>query len=163
VTRKPGSKDDDDEDERERQERVIHTRVSERLEAELKDRAASLGVSVSNLVRNVLDNAFDLVEGIVADSAKVASSASSGWRAVKGGGGAAGARAAPFGDVIGWQELVMNLNAVCSKCNAILQRGSSAAIAIVHGGGDRPIVCLRCLEEIKHVPEPEPEPEQRKR
>jgi hypothetical protein len=139
---KPPESDDD----REKQERVIHTRVSERLENELKERAASLGVSVSNLVRNVLDNAFDLVEGIVADSAKVASSATSGWRAVKGAG------KPPRGPepVIGWQELVMNLNAVCSRCNEIIPRGADAAIAIVHGGGDRPIVCLRCLEEIRH-------------
>ena len=146
-----------DEDDREKQERVIHTRVSERLEQELKDRASALGVSVSNLVRNVLDNAFDLVEDIVADSARVASSASSGWRAVKGG------RAAPA--VIGWQELVLNINAVCTRCNAILPRGANAAIAIVSGSGDRPIVCASCLEEIKHG-EPEPDPpsaERRKR
>lgn len=142
----------------ERRERVIHTRVSERLEQELKDRAASLGVSVSNLVRNVLDNAFELVEDIVADSARVASSASSGWRAVKGAG------AARAGVIVGWQEMVLNLNAVCSKCNALLPRGSDAAIAIVTGSGDRPIVCLRCLEEIRHgEPEPEPEPSDRRR
>lgn len=144
----------------ERRERVIHTRVSERLEQELKDRAASLGVSVSNLVRNVLDNAFELVEDIVADSARVASSASSGWRAVKG----AGADAARAGVIVGWQEMVLNLNAVCSKCNALLPRGSDAAIAIVTGSGDRPIMCLRCLEEIRHgEPEPEPEPSDRRR
>jgi hypothetical protein len=157
VTRKKDPPEPSEED-REKQERVIHTRVSERLEQELKDRASSLGVSVSNLVRNVLDNAFDLVEDIVADSARVASSASSGWRAVKG----AGARGAPP-VVVGWQELVLNLNAVCSKCNAILPRGGDAAIAIVSGSGDRPIVCLSCLEEIRHgEPEP-PSAERRKR
>lgn len=145
-------------DEREKQERVIHTRVSERLEQELKDRASALGVSVSNLVRNVLDNAFDLVEDIVADSARVASSASSGWRAVKGAG--AGRAAPPV--VVGWQELVLNVNAVCSKCNAILPRGADAAIAIVSGSGDRPIVCLSCLEEIRHG-EPEPPSDQRRK
>ncbi|HTJ43771.1 MAG TPA: hypothetical protein VL463_16810 [Kofleriaceae bacterium] len=144
-----------EEDDREKQERVIHTRVSERLEQELKDRASALGVSVSNLVRNVLDNAFDLVEDIVADSARVASSASSGWRAVKG-------SRPPEPTVIGWQELVMNINAVCTRCNAILPRGAHAAIAIVSGSGDRPIVCASCLEEIKHG-EPDPETERRKR
>jgi hypothetical protein len=155
-----GSSDDD----REKQERVIHTRVSERLETELKERAASLGVSVSNLVRNVLDNAFDLVEDIVADSANVARSATSGWRAAKNGivGGWARERGAGASDVvgeaiIGWQELVMNLNAVCSRCNAILPRGSKAAIAIVHGGGDRPIVCPSCLEKIRDGEQSEPE------
>jgi hypothetical protein len=168
VSRKNDSDDDAEADERERQERVIHTRISERLENELKERAASLGVSVSNLVRNVLDNAFELVEDIVADSARFASSATSGWRAAKNGivggvvaGAASASRAKPAAgdDIIGWQELVMNLNAVCSRCNGILPRGADAAIAIVHGSGDRPIVCLRCLEEIRHGSDPERSPD----
>ena len=148
----------DEGDDRERQERVIHTRVSERLEQELKDRAASLGVSVSNLVRNVLDNAFDLVEDVLADSARVAGSATSGWRAVKNRGG----RASADPVVVGWQELVLNLNAVCTRCNEIIPRGTNAAIAIVSGSGDRPIICLDCLEEIRDA-EPQPPPDQRRK
>ena len=159
MTRKKDP-DEDDRDplEREKQERVIHTRISERLEQELKDRAASLGVSVSNLVRNVLDNAFDLVEDVIADSARVAGSATSGWRAVKNRGGRAGAE--PI--VVGWQELVLNLNAVCTRCNEIIPRGTNAAIAIVNGSGDRPIICLDCLEEIRNA-EPQPPPDQRRK
>src|SRR4051812_34307346 len=76
VTRAP-NEDPPDED---KKERVIHTRVPPRLEAELKERAADLGVSVSNLVRNVLPHAFGLVGDIVADSAQVARSASGGLR-----------------------------------------------------------------------------------
>ncbi len=157
MTRKKDEPETPDEgDDRERQERVIHTRVSERLEQELKDRAASLGVSVSNLVRNVLDNAFDLVEDVLADSARVAGSATSGWRAVK----SRGASREPV--VVGWQELVLNLNAVCTRCNEIIPRGTNAAIAIVSGSGDRPIICLDCLEEIRDA-EPHPPPDQRRK
>jgi hypothetical protein len=143
----------------ERQERVIHTRISERLEQELKDRAASLGVSVSNLVRNVLDNAFELVEDVLADSARVAGSATAGWRAVKG----ERARTTAEPVVVGWQEMILNLNAICSRCNAILPRGQGAAIAIVTGSGDRPIVCKRCLEEIRDAPDPDPGPDDQRR
>ena len=50
---------------KERHERVIHTRVPESLETELKERASELGVSVSNLVRNVLQHALGLVNDIV--------------------------------------------------------------------------------------------------
>jgi hypothetical protein len=156
VTRKKDEPEAPDEgDDRERQERVIHTRVSERLEQELKDRAASLGVSVSNLVRNVLDNAFELVEDVIADSARVAGSATSGWRAAK-------TRPGREPAVIGWQELVLNLNAVCTRCNEIIPRGTNAAIAIVSGSGDRPIICLDCLQEIRDA-EPEPPPDQRRK
>jgi hypothetical protein len=162
TRRKDDPPDDSDGDSRERQERVIHTRVSERLEQELKDRAASLGVSVSNLVRNVLDNAFELVEDVLADSARVASSATSGWRAGRG----AARRASAEPTVVGWQEIVLNLNAICSKCNAILPRGQEAAIGIVTGSGDRPILCRSCLEEIRDANYPvpdEPDPDQRRK
>lgn len=125
-----------------RKERVLHTRVPEKLEHELKERAAELGVSVSNLVRNVLTHAFGLVGDVVADGARVARAATGGPRP------AAGAPAAG-GDVIGWQQLVLQKNAVCHVCNEILPRGSDAAIAITEGPGPRPIQCLRCLDALR--------------
>ena len=129
-----------------KKERVLHTRVPERLEAELKERAADLGVSVSNLVRNVLTHAFGLVGDIVADGAQVARSA----------GGAARRPAPPIAprDVLGWQPLVLNQNAVCAACNDILARGADGAVAVADVAGGRPIVCLPCLEEIRHGRDP---------
>jgi hypothetical protein len=128
-----------------KKERVLHTRVPERLEAELKERAADLGVSVSNLVRNVLTHAFGLVGDIVADGAQVARSAG-------------GARRPPPPiaprDVVGWQPMVLNKNAVCAACNEILARGADAAVAVADVAGGRPIVCPRCLEEIRHGRDP---------
>lgn len=126
-----------------RKERVLHTRVPEKLEHELKERAAELGVSVSNLVRNVLTHAFGLVGDVVADGARVARAAAGGPRP------AVDAPAAAGGDVIGWQQLVLQKNAVCHACNDILPRGSDAAIAITEGPGPRPIQCLRCLEALR--------------
>lgn len=125
-----------------KKERVLHTRVPERLEAELKERAADLGVSVSNLVRNVLTHAFGLVGDIVADGAQVARSAGGTRRSV------------PARDVVGWQPLVLNKNAVCAACNDILARGADAAVAVTDVAGGRPIVCPKCLEEIRHGRDP---------
>ena len=132
-----------------KKERVIHTRVSETLESELKERASGLGISVSNLVRNVLQNTFGLVEAIVADGHKVARSArgeAAGWRPPE-----AAATPAPTtaGVVIGWQQIVLAVNAVCSQCNDILPRGADAALGI-NDGTTRPILCLACLEEVRH-------------
>jgi hypothetical protein len=62
-------------DEAEKEERVIHTRVPESLEAELRKRSQELGMSVSNLVRNVLGHAFGLVGDVVADSHAIARAA----------------------------------------------------------------------------------------
>jgi len=144
VTRS-GSKGRDDadvaDDKDEKKEKVIHTRVPERLETELRERAETLGISVSNLVRNVLGHAFGLVGDIMADGASVA-------RAARGG----GAKPAPVADpdeVIAWQAIVMNKNAVCTRCNAVLVRGADAAIGVVDGAGAKPVVCVKCLEEIR--------------
>ena len=123
-----------------RKKRVIHTRVPESLDRELREKAAGLGVSVSNLVRNVLLNAFGLVGDIVADGARVAESAR---------GAGPEDPDDPGGAVIGWQELVLGVNAVCVTCNAVLTKGSSAAIAVTEGAVSRPVLCLTCLEELR--------------
>lgn len=137
-------KDDD------KKERVLHTRVPERLETELKERAADLGVSVSNLVRNVLTHAFGLVGDIVADGAQVARTASGNARRPS---TEPRVEARP-GETLGWQPLVLGKNAVCAACNDVLMRGADGAVAITDGGGPRSIVCPRCLEEIRHGRDP---------
>ncbi|MFN8642663.1 MAG: hypothetical protein U0802_13800 [Candidatus Binatia bacterium] len=125
-----------------RKERVIHTRVPESLDDEIKRRATDLGLSVSNLVRNVLQHTFGLVEDIVHDSAEIARSAS-GARAARRPHAAAGA-------VLGWHLALLNVNAVCDACNALLPKGTRAGVGIVNGGGTIPIRCQPCLEEIEH-------------
>jgi hypothetical protein len=127
-----------------KKERVIHTRVPEQLDDEIKRRAGKLGLSVSNLVRNVLQNAFGLVGDIVFDSAEIARSARSDATALSRSGG----RTAQPGRVLGWQTALLNINAVCDRCNAILAKGTEAAIAVVDGTGPRPIRCNACLEEL---------------
>jgi hypothetical protein len=52
---------------RERKERVLHTRISEQLAQEIRAIAEDLRVPVSNLVRNVLEEAFDAVERVSGD------------------------------------------------------------------------------------------------
>ena len=119
-----------------KKERVIHTRVPESLEAQLRERAQELGVSVSNLVRNVLGHAFGLVGDVVADSHAIA-------RAAR------GEKEHPEPDdhdVIGWQTLVLAKNAVCARCNAILPKGKPAAIGMTERGAVGPIVCTPCME-----------------
>jgi hypothetical protein len=109
-------------------ERVLHTRIPESLDEAIRARAANLGMSVSNLVRNVLGNALEVVEAAA---------------------GLAPPRPmAPA--ILGWQEAVLARNAVCDRCNDILPRGRRAAIAVVEpeGAAPRPIRCLRCIEEL---------------
>ena len=149
VTRKRPPTDPPDDAEPEKKERVIHTRVPESLEAELRERAQGLGISVSNLVRNVLGHAFGLVGDVVADSHAIARAARGDKKAGAPVGAATGsapaaASATSIEDVLGWQTIVLGKNALCARCNAILPRGKPAAV----GAGTTLVVCPPCLEEL---------------
>jgi len=52
---------------RERKERILHTRISEGLAEDIRAIADDLRVPVSNLVRNVLEEAFSAVERVTGD------------------------------------------------------------------------------------------------
>ena len=140
VTRKPRRPDDSGDDDVEKKERVIHTRVPERLETELRERAQDLGISVSNLVRNVLGHAFGLVGDVVADSHAIARAARGDKKPAP-----VAAPVTSLDDVLGWQPIVLGKNAVCARCNAILPRGRDAAVGV----GTQLVVCLTCLEELR--------------
>jgi len=149
----------------EKKEKVLHTRVPESLDDELRRRASRLGTSVSTLVRNVLSHAFGLVEDVIVDSADVARSArGEGSDPPRPAGAPAGSPARPQAStapprILGWQPLILNLNAVCAECNAILPRGSDGGLAVTERPMSPPhIVCSPCLESLRHEPAPDDAP-----
>jgi hypothetical protein len=133
-----------------RKERVLHTRVPESLDRHIKRRARNLGLSVSTVLRHVLTNTFGLVEDIMTDSANIALSIAQ-EEAMPRGQHAhlSGAEGVPTAsDVLGWQEAVLNVNAVCDRCNAVLRKGVRAAIGVRERSGPRAIICTRCLGKL---------------
>ena len=50
----------------ERKDRLIQTRVPEKLESTLKQAALKRRTTVSQMIRNILEDTFDLVDGVVA-------------------------------------------------------------------------------------------------
>jgi hypothetical protein len=136
--------------------KVLHTRIPEPLDREIKKRARNLGMSVSTVVRNVLLHTFDLVEDIVTDSANIAMSIAgedthppldrARSRRLP------ASRATPEAEVLAWQQAILNLNAVCARCNTILAKGSAAAIGIRDAPGPRTIVCAECLATLVQGP-----------
>lgn len=149
MTRRSRSTDppDDDAAEVERKERVIHTRVPETLDAQLRQRAQELGMSVSNLVRNVLGHTFGLVGDVVADSHAIAKAARGGDRRATDASPPPAAPASPtsIDDVLGWQPMVLGKNAICARCNAILPKGKDAALGV----GSMLVVCPDCLDALR--------------
>ncbi len=143
----------------ERNEKVLHTRISPSLDREIKRRARGLGMSVSTVVRNVLLHTFDLVEDIVNDSTNVALSIAGDHEEKPTGGDEPLPRTTrrtrrPVRDtpgreyIIGWQELILNLNAVCDRCNTILAKGARAAVGISEASEPHTVICSDCLEAI---------------
>ena len=133
-----------------RKERVLHTRVSDSLDRHIKRRARSLGMSASTVVRNVLLTTFGLVEDIVSDSADIAL-AVTGRRPdpTRAHGRSRRADASEAAAILAWQDAVLNRNAVCDDCNAILRKGDRAGIGIREDSGPRAIICPRCLERVQ--------------
>jgi hypothetical protein len=135
-------------------DRVLQARIPQQLDEELKDRAEQLGLSVSTVVRNVLLHTFDLVEGVVADSAQLA-------RVIQGRESPSPAATPAPGErpesgneaaVIGWQEAVLNRNGICEQCNAILPMGQRAAVGVPVQA--RPVLlCLDCLAGLTPAPD----------
>ena len=57
----------DSSNDRQRKDRLIQTRVPQNLESTLKDEARKRRLSVSHLIRNVLEDTFNLVDNVVVD------------------------------------------------------------------------------------------------
>ena len=129
----------------ERKERVLHTRVPDSLDKHLKRRARTLGMSVSTVVRNVLLTTFGLVEDIVSDGADIALAVTGQETAPSQPRGRAATGTTTSNEVVAWQDAVLNVNAICDRCNAILPKGVRAAVGIREQPGPRAILCPSCL------------------
>lgn len=147
---------------RERKERILHTRISEPLAEDIRRMADELRVPVSNLVRNVLEEAFsvveavsdnvgDLIEEVVEEAERARERIRRQHR-----------RAAPprrrdvedvdaeprreFPDVIGWQPLILNREDRCADCGAALARGERAYAGATGRGLGDVILCAPCTD-----------------
>ena len=139
-----------DNEKRATKDKVLHTRIPEQLDQQIRDNAGRLGLSVSTVVRNVLTNTFGLVEGVVHDSLEltnvVTGQARTNGRQEK----RENERvklAEP--EVFGWQEITLNVNGLCHSCNAIMPKGCKGHIAIPIGG--QPVFkCCDCLAALSN-------------
>lgn len=153
----------------ERKDRVIQTRVPKDLESTLKEAAERERVSVSHLIRNVLEDTFNLVDNIIADSAqlvdtvrrdasKLAASArrteltndSKPNSAMTTAAAHHASLAEPsINDVEAWQEVLINKPVHCAHCGVMLARGAKALRGLSATSGAASVwLCPPCLSEI---------------
>ena len=142
MARRPADPPDDDEP----KDRVLHTRIPESLEDAIKSKARRLRIPVSNLVRNVLEQTFQLVEDVVGDGLEIASTARRGAARVRQAATGAGSETA---GIYGWQELILNRDERCAHCSVELDRGTPACRGLSDRPDARPVfLCLVCVGEI---------------
>ena len=133
---------------RQRKDRVLQARIPEQLEAELRDQAGRLGLSVSTIVRNVLLNTFNLVGDIVSDSARVAGSLSHPLAPSEKAKPTAPTVDTPPAQILAWQPGTLNVNGVCDRCNVLLPKGSRASVGVPPR--ERPVfICMDCLKQLE--------------
>ena len=144
--RKPIAKKD-------RKDQLVQTRVPGELSETLREAAKKNRVTVSQLIRNVLEDTFDLVDNVVGeavnlgqtvkrDALRIAESA-------KGRGKRSPADGDPLADVEAWQEVRVNREVVCAQCARVIARGERAFFGI---GSDpaapKVWLCSACEERL---------------
>jgi hypothetical protein len=155
-----------------RKEKVLHTRISEDLAEDIRRMADDLRVPVSNIVRNVLEDAFSVVEVVTdnvgeliedvlgeADAARDRLRTRHQRRARTSPRRAQPAEDAQdveepaepiggdFSDVIGWQALRLNGAQRCGRCDSPLERGQDAFAGVTARGVGGVFLCPTCMEE----------------
>jgi hypothetical protein len=149
-----------------RKDRLIQTRVPRELETTLKAEARRRRLTVSHLIRSVLEDTFQLVDGVVADvddlvtgSVRLARNARRNARRLVSPGrerpltrrshtrrGAAGGA---FPNVYAWSQLVLNRPGACSACGAHLARGERGFFGLSDDtDAPRAWLCERCVEAL---------------
>ena len=109
-----------------RKEEYLGARVPKELRDKVIQKAKNMGIPVSILIRNILEDAF------VGDDAGV---------------GKVGVfEDALFEDVIGWDEIILSKSINCAGCGVQLAVAQRAALGL---GGDKPIVvCDSCKNKL---------------
>lgn len=150
----------------ERKDRVIQTRVPKDLESTLKEAAERERVSVSHLIRNVLEDTFNLVDNIIADSAqlvdtvrrdasKLAASARRTELTTENKQDSVTTTTQPtldessIDEVEAWQEVLINKPVPCAHCGALLVRGAKALRGLSTTSGTASVwLCPPCLSDL---------------
>ena len=119
-----------------RKEEFLGARVPRALRDQVMERANTLGVPVSILIRNILEEAFKRPVAPVACSAPPQESLQKG-RGIE-----------RFPAVLGWEVMRLNRPAACACCGTPLLPGASVTLGLVSGmveaGAAHIILCDQC-------------------
>ncbi len=114
-----------------RKEEYLGARVPRELKEAVITQANKLGIPVSILIRNILEEAFNIRE----DNGGKDSVAES---------GALTRTEQQFPGVIGWEDIELNRAMECSACGISIERGCTVSLGLSSPGEDHVILCRKC-------------------
>jgi hypothetical protein len=144
-----------------RKDRLIQTRVPRHLEETLKREAERRRVTVSQLIRNLVEDTFQLVDGVVADVDQIVSDSVRLARSVRRSarrltaarsGEPEGGQPGSAGDaeVFAWSEVVLERAARCSRCGGRLARGGRGYVGLSRSASaPRAWLCPACIAALR--------------
>ncbi|MEW6775145.1 MAG: hypothetical protein AB1405_02525 [Bdellovibrionota bacterium] len=157
---------------KDRKDRVVQTRVPGDLEDVLKEAARTQRVTVSHLIRNVLEDTFNLVDNLVAQGERIAETVSrDAKRIAESAKGlprstppvpplgqppappavppVSGSALSALESVYAWQELILARDTACTKCGTSIPKNSKALKGVTDVPTASPIwVCESCHQKM---------------
>lgn len=123
-----------------RKEEYLGARVPRELRAKVIARANELGIPVSILIRNILEEAFppnNDSHAAVAAGAGVTTAATSS-------GNTARVPVTEFPNVIGWEQITLNRAMTCTACGRRIEPGVRVTLGLTSPGEEHVIICGNC-------------------
>lgn len=115
-----------------RKEEYLGARVPRELKARVIARADEMGIPVSILIRNVLEEAF-------ATGGDSQEHGTPSQRDTAGGG-----QTKKYPGVIGWEEITLNKAMNCTSCGSLVAEGAVATLGLAMAGENHVILCADC-------------------
>lgn len=142
-----------------RKDKVLNTRISEELDAQLRRTAEEMDVSVSQLVRRALQRTVDMVGNLSGNVEHLVQEAIADVQNItnvsKGEPSARDLRANPALDaVVGWQEITTQRRMRCQLTGEVIEQGASAFVS-VKVDNTPPVVVSERTFELLTTPEAE--------
>ena len=136
-----------------RKDQLVQTRVPGELSETLREAAKKNRVTVSQLIRNVLEDTFELVDNVVGEAVHLGNTVKRDALRIadtaKGRGRRSGAALDPMAAIEAWQQVLLNKDGVCAQCARVVPRGEQAAVGIGGDpGGPRIWLCASCAAKL---------------
>lgn len=116
-----------------RKEEYLGARVPRALKEKVIAQASRMGIPVSILIRNILEEAFAGSDAAAAGEEEA--------RTQRDGGSVDAER---FPNVIGWERIVLNRAMECTQCGRMLAAGTVVTHGLPVDGSDHVILCDKC-------------------